>query len=93
MANKLDNFLDSEGKLTQFPSKRKLKIEALIYLSAKFEKGKTFSEKEINDVLNNWHTFGDPVTIRRELVNYKFLGRDTYGKSYWLEENQPVFED
>ena len=93
MTEILKNFLDEEGRLTAYPSKRKMKLYALIYIAEKIEKGKTYTEKEINAALNKWHTFGDPATLRRELYTHKFLNRDSYGKEYKMEEHQPAIEE
>ena len=89
----LKSFLDSEGRLTAYPSKRKMKLYALIYIAEKIEKGRVFTEKEINAVLNNWHTFDDPATLRRELYTHRFLDRDSCGKEYKIEEHQPTIEE
>ena len=89
----LKNFLDTEGRLTSYPSKRKMKLYALIYIAGKIEKGKVYTEKEINTVLNEWHSFNDPATLRRELYTHKFLDRDSYGKEYRMEEHQPTIEE
>ena len=89
----LKNFLDSEDRLTAYPSKRKMKLCALIYIAEKIEKDRTFTEKEINAVLNSLHTFNDPATLRRELYTHRFLDRDSYGKEYRMEENQPTLEE
>ena len=89
----LKNFLDTEGRLTSYPSKRKMKLYALIYIAGKIEKGKVYTEKEINAVLNEWHSFNDPATLRRELYTHKFLDRDSYGKEYRMEEHQPTIEE
>ena len=89
----LKNFLDTEGRLTAYPSKRKMKHYALIYISEKIEKGRVYTEKEINSVLNKWHTFNDPATLRRELYTHRFLNRDSYGKEYKMEEHQPTIEE
>lgn len=93
MEEKLKNFLDDEKRLTGYPSKRKMKVIALFYLAQKFEKGKTYTEKEVNALLNRWHTFEDPATLRRELYNFRFLNRDEYGKGYILEEVQPELDE
>ena len=93
MTEILKNFLDEEGRLTAYPSKRKMKLYALIYISEKIEKGRIYTEKEINAVLNKWHTFGDPATLRRELYTHRFLDRDSYGKEYKMEEHQPTIEE
>lgn len=66
----LKNFLDEAGKLTKYPAKRPMKFLALEYLAGKFEKGKRYTEREVNDLLNQWHLFGDPATLRRELYDY-----------------------
>ena len=89
----LKNFLDADHKLIQFPAKRKMKLQALFYLASKFDKEKVYTEKEVNDLLNQWHTFGDPATLRRELYNHMFLNREPSGASYWLEPVQPTLEE
>ncbi|MDE7212804.1 MAG: DUF2087 domain-containing protein, partial [Lachnospiraceae bacterium] len=78
----LKNFLDADGRLIQFPAKRKMKLEALAYLAEKFEAGRKYTEKEVNELLLSWHTFHDPATLRRELYNARFLGRDAGGALY-----------
>lgn len=88
----LKSFLDSEGRLISFPSKRKMKQYSLIYLAEKLENGKIYTEKEINHVLNMWSCFDDCATLRRELYNNRFINRDSYGKGYWLEETQPTLK-
>ncbi len=85
----LRNFLDGDGKLVAFPAKRKMKIYALFYLSEKFEENRDYTEREINDLLLSWHTFGDPATLRRELYDYRFLDRSRDGKVYRLAAQQP----
>lgn len=89
----LKNFLDENNRLKAFPAKRKMKIYALIYLSEKFEAGRQYSEKEINALLNEWHTFSDPATIRREMYDYRFFDRSRDGRVYKLCENQPTLQD
>ena len=93
MTEQLKNFLDSEKRLISFPAKRKMKLLALAYLAGKFEKEKKYTEKEVNELLNQWHTFSDPATLRRELYNLRFLDREPSGKAYWLEPVQPSIED
>ena len=89
----LRNFLDAEGKLTAFPAKRKMKLYALLYLAQKIPADADFSEREINDILLDWHTFADPATLRRELYDYRFLDRSRDGKAYRLAEKQPTAAD
>lgn len=93
LAIELKNYLDSTGRLKMYPSKRKYKILSLIYLSTKFEKGITYSEKEVNEILDNAHTFNDSCLLRRELFNKHFLGRLNDGSKYWMEDIQPTLSD
>ena len=81
----LKNFLDEENRLKAFPSKRKLQLCAVSYLAEKFEPGKIYTEREVNDLLNQWHTFRDPETLRRELFQNHYLDRRRDGSAYWLE--------
>ena len=89
----LRNFLDANGKLMAFPAKRKMKLYGLLYLSQKIPADIDFTEREINDILLDWHTFADPATLRRELYDYGFLDRSRDGKVYRLAEIQPTPEN
>lgn len=89
----LRNFLNDDGKLTAFPAKRKMKVYCLFYLAQKFEAEKDYTEKEINNVLLDWHTFADPATLRRELYDYHFLDRSRDGKVYHIANKQPTPEE
>ena len=88
----LRNFLDETGKLTAFPAKRKMKLYTLLYLAQKIPADTDFSERDINDILLEWHTFADHATLRRELYDYRFLDRSRDGKVYRLAEKQPTPE-
>ncbi len=89
----IENFLNEKGQLTLFPAKRKKKLFVLIYLIQKFDQDKVYTEKEVNEVLNQWHTFSDPVTLRRELYDHRFLDRNKEGSQYGYNKNQVSFED
>lgn len=91
--DRIKAFLDGEKRLHTFPAKRKKKMWALAYLAGKLEARRVYTEKELGEVLSHWHTFGDPATLRRELFDYGFLGRDAAGRGYWLEEEQPLVEE
>lgn len=87
------NHLDKNGKLKVYPSKKKYKIYALMYLISKFKKGVMYTEKEVNEILDNAHTFNDRCLLRRELFDHKFLGRLNNCSKYWVEEKQPTIDD
>ena len=79
----IERFLDSEGKITQLSRKRDVKMALLTYLAEKFERDRTYSEKEVNLICDAWHTFGDYFLLRRELVDHGLLCRTPDGTRYW----------
>ena len=88
----LKNHLDQEGRLILWPSRRELQLLALDYLAGKLESGRIYSEKEINVLLNRWHTFGDPALLRRELYERGLLNRHKNGAEYWPTPNTKFVE-
>ncbi len=84
---KLDRYYDAEGKLTQYPSKRPLRIIALAQIAEKFETEKKYTEKEVNQIIKDSISFTDVELIRRELFQYKFINRLKDGSQYWSEPN------
>lgn len=82
MKNSISNFLDAEGRVTQWPAKHFNKQLVLEYLVMKFSMGKFYTEQEVNAILKKWHTFGDWAILRRSLVDYKFMERKIDGTEY-----------
>ncbi|MBA3868269.1 MAG: aminoacyl-tRNA hydrolase [Chloroflexota bacterium] len=87
----LKNHLDVEGKLKWWPSKRSKQLIALDYLSSKFEAGKTYSESDVNYLLDQWHTFGDAALLRRELFDYGQLNRQQDGAEFWYTPSTKIY--
>jgi len=77
-------FLDGE-KIRQLPVKENHKQYVLNYLASKFEKGKDYTEGEVNAIIEEWHTFGDYFILRRELIDRQLLKRLPNGSKYWKE--------
>lgn len=82
---KLSKYYDSEQKLKQYPSKRPMRIIALIRIAEKFELEQKYTEKEVNEIIKESIAFSDVELIRREMFQYKFIGRLRDGSEYWLE--------
>lgn len=82
----IKRFLDDQGKIKIWPKKKELKIEILKYLSTKFEVDRNYVEKEVNAIIENWHTFNDFFLLRRGMIDYKFLRRTRDGSKYWKQE-------
>ncbi|MGD8188963.1 DUF2087 domain-containing protein [Brevibacillus ginsengisoli] len=73
-----------DGKLSLFPKKEKRKLIILRHLSKRFELNRTYTEKEVNEVL--LQAYDDYVTLRRYLIDYGFLERKEDGSAYWLKK-------
>jgi hypothetical protein len=74
----------SVGPLLRFPKKEKQKIAVLRQLIQRFEMNKKYTEKEVNEILQN--AFHDYVTLRRYLIEYGFLDRFSDGSYYWVKK-------
>lgn len=85
-------FLDQENRVSLFPTKKRKQLHVLGYLASKFQPGIRYTEREVNALLEQWHTFHDPCSLRRELYNHHFLNRLPDGSAYWLEDPQPETE-
>ncbi|MDO8649106.1 MAG: DUF2087 domain-containing protein [Candidatus Peregrinibacteria bacterium] len=81
--NELSNHLNEAGQLTNWPAKPKRKLLALQYLAEKFPWEKRLTEREVNELLNQHHTFEDPALLRRELFMKGYLDRKLDGSAYW----------
>ena len=77
-----NNFLISEKPLVLkvFPAREKKKYIVATLIIELFDVGKEYRESEVNDILVNIHD--DYATIRRFLVDNKFLYRDRLGTRY-----------
>lgn len=82
---KMGSYYNAEGKLFQYPSKRPMRIIALAKIAGCFEADKKYTEKEVNEIIKSKIAFSDVELIRRELFQYKMLGRLRDGSQYWAE--------
>lgn len=78
-------FVDDSGKIIQLPQKQKKRVAVLRYLADKFEENHYYTEKDVNAICDEWHTFGDFFLLRRELVDNGLLCRVADGSRYWKE--------
>ena len=62
-------FLNGKMQLTAFPAKNRKKLAALWYLAGKLEPDRRYSEAELNDLLDAWSTFHDPMLISNQIKN------------------------
>lgn len=81
---------DGHGRLSRWPYKFAVQRLAMWGLWLRFESGRTYTEREVNEILKAWTTYGDHVTPRRELVEMKLLGRKPDCSAYWKEPQRPT---
>ncbi|HEU5097604.1 MAG TPA: metalloregulator ArsR/SmtB family transcription factor [Roseiflexaceae bacterium] len=79
----LQRFLDPSGRVTMWPAKRQAQDQLLTYLASKFEHDRQYTEREVNELLNQWHTYKDHATLRRDLYDARLLDRTPDGARYW----------
>lgn len=72
-------------RLKQIPAARKKRVTVLRHLLDRFEPGRSYPEREVNDLLRVAHD--DVATLRRELVDYGFMTREA--GIYRLGEKPP----
>ena len=83
---------DDWGRLTRWPIKYSVQRLMLWGLWLRFDARRKYSEREVNDILNAWHLFGDHCTLRRELINMRLLERKSDGSEYRKVSARPDAE-
>lgn len=71
-----------DGQLSSFPKKEKRKLVILRHLLNRLERGRMYTEKEMNEVLKTAQS--DYVTLRRYMIEYGLMDRKDDGSQYWL---------
>ena len=78
-------YLNDDGKFDRFPGKRQKKRQAemLQFLADQFKQDRKYTEAEVNEILNQHHSFNDPATLRRLMFGKKLIDRTLDGRAYW----------
>ncbi|MGQ0602956.1 MAG: DUF2087 domain-containing protein [Anaerolineales bacterium] len=79
----LTNYLLADGTLKEIPIQAKKLLVILRFIAAQIEAGRRYTEKQFNELLSRFHT--DVASLRRYLVDYKFVQRTVTGSEYWRE--------
>ena len=66
---------DFSGRLTRWPPKLSQQRLAMWVLWTRFDTRRSYTEAEVNRVLQAWHTYGDHATLRRELIDHQLMTR------------------
>lgn len=81
----IERLIDSEGKLISWPKVEADKQLAMEYLAEKFEAGRVYKEREVNEIILKYHDFMNTTMLRRELIARKLLCRKNDCTAYWKE--------
>lgn len=77
----LKTYFTADGTMKEFPVREKRKIIALGEIAKRFAAGRTYSEKEVNELI----AYRDFATVRRYLIEYGFLERSQDCGKYWVK--------
>jgi hypothetical protein len=75
--------LSAGVRILKFPKKEKAKLVILRRLAELFQTGRRYREPEVNELLKA--CADDYVTVRRYLIEYRFLKRSPGGAEYWRD--------
>lgn len=92
LVEKVARHFDAEGRLLRWPSKGPHLKLCLWALWARIASDRTFTEREISELLNRWHMFGDPAVLRRAMFEAGLVDRTPDGRQYRRIEQKPPVE-
>ena len=73
---------DATGRLQRWPVKYSVQRLAMWALWTRFDAKRSYTEREVNAILSDANTFGDHVTLRRELINHQLMARKSDCSEY-----------
>ena len=77
----LKAYLNADGTIRQLPQEGKKMLIILHFILDAFAFDTNYSEKEVNTILRRFHV--DTATLRRNLIDYGFMARESDGTRYW----------
>lgn len=77
----LKDYMNDDGTIAQLPTNRRKLDVILRYLAEQFEVGKTYTEKQVNQIIGALNE--DISGLRRDLISVGLLGRERDGSAYW----------
>ena len=83
---------DASGVMVRWPQKHAVQRLALWVLWTRFEPKRVYTHQQVNQLLNAWHAYGDPATLRRELIGMALISRKPDCSEYRKLPNRPSEE-
>ena len=79
----MSDLITPDGLVTRWPKKTADRARVLAHLAGYFDKGRTYREAEVNDILRAHHSFEDWALLRREMYEAGIFDRDAKTQTYW----------
>lgn len=92
LVEKVARHFDAEGNLVRWPGRTKQQELCLWVFWSRIPAETSFTEREISELLNGWHHFGDSALLRRSLYEYRLVQRTIDGRDYRRIEQKPPAE-
>jgi hypothetical protein len=89
---RLARFFDDQGRLVRWPGKHRQRVACLWVLWSRLPSRRRCDEKEIKNLLDELHLFGDHALLRRFLCDLGLVERTADCRAYWRVERQPPAE-
>jgi hypothetical protein len=89
---KVARHFGANGQLLRYPARESQQVLCLWVLWSRIPAGTSFSDREISELLDLWHVFGDHALLRRALVDYGLMSRTVDGRQYLRIEQKPPAE-
>lgn len=77
----LKAYLNADGTIKQIPQMGNKLLIILNFILDAFSFDANYTEKEVNAILRRFHV--DTAALRRHLVDYGFMARESDGTRYW----------
>jgi len=79
-------------KMIVLPKDDMKKQDVLSRIASRFKEARNYSEDEVSEIINS-SDVDDYALVRRELVNFNYLGKDTAKGIYWLKKKKLSEDD
>lgn len=92
LVNRVARFFDEQGRLVRWPGKFSQRMVCLWVMWSRVPARTPLTEREISDMLEAQHLFGDYALLRREMVDRGMVERTPDGRQYRRIEQTPPAE-
>lgn len=89
LVKRLAGYFDDEGFFSRWPGKHSHRAACMWVVWSWLPAGGVLSEREISQLLETRHSFGDAALLRRWLVDYGMVQRTPDGREYRRVEKRP----